>query len=396
MKFKYSGFQNNNGERVAGVIQASAKQEAYRLLKEMGIQVFSLQTHKSDLKPGRKVKLDDLVLPLQELATLIASGVSLIDAIYALADNEEHPRLSRGFQLIAGNIEAGGSFSEALDDSELPFPNYVTQLVKAGELGGQLTVALNNASSQMQYDQNIKSDLKSALTYPLVLVGSGIAAMLLIFFAVVPKFSHMLSDDKELPWLAYAVLSAGDAVNQSPITVFLSIASVIAGIILVFSQKNVRIWLLDRALFVPVLGSWLAEQDTAKWASLTAAMLQAKVSLVSALSLSATASSFTKRRARALQMLQEIEQGSSFSEALQKANLVPATSMNLVSVGDKTGQLASMLLAVANLHDSACKRKMKQVLTLMEPIAILIVGVLIGIMILGIVLAITASTDIAI
>jgi len=396
MKFEYKGVQTNNDERVAGIIIAGSKQEAYRLLDKQEIKVFSLQIQRSDETRGRRVKVDDLVLPLQELATLTSSGVSLIDAIYALADNDEHPQLSRGFRLIAANIEAGGSFSESLDESQLPFPKYVAQLVKAGELGGQLTLALNNASSQMQYDQSIKSDLKSALTYPLVLIGSGIAAMLLIFFAVVPKFSHMLDGDKELPWLAYAVLSAGAKVNESPLLVLFSIVSVIAMIVLVFSQQKVRIALLDRALYVPVLGPWLAEQDTAKWASLTAAMLQAKVSLISALSLSASASNFTKRRARAMQMVQEIEQGSAFSEALQKANLVPSTSMNLVTVGDKTGQLADMLTAVANLHDTSCKRRMKQVLTLMEPIAILIVGVLIGVMILGIVLAITASTDIAI
>ena len=95
-------------------------------------------------------------------------------------------------------------------------------------------------------------------------------------------------------------------------------------------------------------------------------------------------------------MIKDVEEGESFSAALKLARLIPATSLNLVAVGDKTGQLAQMLAAVAELHDASCKRRMKQVLQLIEPIAILIVGVLIGIMILGIVQAITASTDLVI
>ena len=94
-------------------------------------------------------------------------------------------------------------------------------------------------------------------------------------------------------------------------------------------------------------------------------------------------------------MVKDVEGGETFTEALQRSRLVPATSLNLVSVGDKTGQLSEMLAAVAVLHDASCKRRMKQVLTLMEPAAILLVGILIGTMIMGIVQAITASTDIA-
>jgi general secretion pathway protein F/type IV pilus assembly protein PilC len=95
-------------------------------------------------------------------------------------------------------------------------------------------------------------------------------------------------------------------------------------------------------------------------------------------------------------MIKDVEEGESFSDALKKARLIPATSLSLIAAGDKTGQLADMLAAVAKLHDASCKRRMKQVLQLVEPLAILVVGALIGVMILGIVQAITASTDLAI
>ncbi|MBN7828156.1 type II secretion system F family protein, partial [Bowmanella dokdonensis] len=91
---------------------------------------------------GRRVTVSDLVIPLQELATLTDSGVALIDAVKALAQNDEHPNLAKGFMSIASRIEGGESFSSAIKASSLPFPGYVAHLVSAGELGGQLSQAL--------------------------------------------------------------------------------------------------------------------------------------------------------------------------------------------------------------------------------------------------------------
>ncbi len=396
MKFQYNGFDRSNQQRVSGEIDAVTKQEVGRLLEQQNIDVINISVQGNESKKGRIVKEHDLVLPLRELATLTSSGVSLIDAINALSQNNDNPRLSTGFLKIAQVIEGGGKFSDAVESSELPFPTYLAQLVKAGELSGQLTVALNNAALQMEYEQTIRSDIRSALTYPIVLIVSGIAAMLIIFFAVVPKFSHLLDGEKELPFLAFFVLSAGRLVNDSPFLVLGFIISIIALTVVIYRQQKVRHFVFNHLLNVPVIGPWLEEQDTARWAALAAAMLSAKVSLVAALHLAANASSFDVRQKRAETMVKDIEKGDSFGDALARARLVPPTSINLILVGDKTGQLADMLSSVANLHDNACKRKMKQVLTLMEPVAILIVGILIGVMILGIVLAITASTDIAI
>jgi general secretion pathway protein F/type IV pilus assembly protein PilC len=394
VKFTYTGLELSSKQQLSGEIEAVTQQEAVRLLAEKRIEVFSVEPTQLISKSGRRVNITDLVIPLQEMATLTSSGVSLIDAIKALGQNKEHPNLARGFMAIVSRIEGGESLSAALSASKLPFPNYVAHLVSAGELGGQLPLALSNASQQLNYEQGIKNDVRGALTYPLVLIGAGLAAMLIIFFAVVPKFSHLLNGGKELPALAYLVLTAGQSVNDSPYTVLAIIAGVVILMVVIFTNPTVRRWLMDGALEVPVIGPWLAEQDAARWASLCAAMLQARVNLVVALKLAAQSCDYTRRKSRALAMVTDVESGVTFTEALERSRLVPSTSLNLVSVGDKTGKLAEMLTAVAALHDASCKRRMKQVLTLMEPIAILIVGVIIGVMILGIVLAITASTDI--
>jgi general secretion pathway protein F/type IV pilus assembly protein PilC len=394
VKYNYEGIELSSKQVITGEVEAVSQQDAARLLAEKRIEVYSLTLSNIAPKRGRRVKVADMVIPLQELATLTSSGVSLIDAVKALSQNDEHPNLAKGFAGIASRIEGGDSLSAALKESSLPFPEYVIHLVSAGELGGKLPLALGNASEQLNYDQAVKNDVRSALTYPIVLISAGLGAMLIIFFAVVPKFSHLLNGNKELPALAYGVLTAGKYANDSPYIVLAVVLGVVLLLLSVFTNETIKRRMMDIAVELPVIGPWLSEQDAARWASLCSAMLLARVNLVVALKLAAQSCAYTHRKSRALTMVADVESGVAFTQALERSRLVPSTSLNLVSVGDKTGQLAAMLKAVATLHDASCKRRMKQVLTLVEPIAILIVGVLIGIIILGIVLAITASTDI--
>lgn len=396
MKFTYEGINNKTSELVKGELNGASDIDIINILAERNIEAISVQPHVDGSLKSKKVTVSELTLPLQELATLTESGVALLEAVLALAKNKEHPGLAAGFKKIASLIESGEPFSTAISQSSLPFPKYVSHLVSAGELSGELATALRNASSQMDYDQGVKNEIRGALTYPLVLIASGFVAMIIIFFAVVPKFSHMLEGGKELPTLAWLVLSAGKFANDSPFIIFGGLGFITFLLVILFSQNKVRNYVLNFSLKLPVIGAWLSEQDAAKWASLSSAMLGARVGLVSTLNLAAESSMFESRKAKAKGIVNDVQSGMTLTESLERAALLAPSSLNLIAVGDKTGQLATMLGAVAKLHDEACKRRMKQVLTLVEPVAILIVGVMIGIMILGIVLAITASTDIAI
>jgi len=396
MKFIYQGIDTSVDQPDSGEIEALTEAEAYRMLQQRNIEVIRLERHEKKAIGKKKVTVSDLVVPLQELATLTESGVILVDALNALAQNKLHYGLAQGFKKLASAIESGESFSQAIASSTLPFPKYVEHLVNAGELSGQLSAALNNAAGQLKYDEAIRNDLRSALTYPLVLIGSGLAAMLIIFFAVVPKFSHMLNGDTPLPTLAWMVLTAGEYANHYPWVIAGGFICLVMIVIATFTNKKIQSKIMNVAIELPVIGPWLAEQDAARWASLCGAMLNARVNLITALSLAAQSSVFTRRRVRAEQIADEIQTGTALPDAIEHSSLLPGTSLNLLSVGDKTGKLAEMMSAVAKLHDESCKRRMKQVMTLIEPVAILIVGVLIGVMILGIVQAITASTDVAI
>ena len=396
MIYKYRGINKVSGERVSGSISALSSRDSAKKLEEQSIEPISIELDDSHKKKYRKVKPEDLVLPLQELATLLNSGIGIAESLSAQTTKTDSPALAFEFQLILKDIESGEAFSAAIKNSSLPFPDYFYNLVQAGEMNGELGKSIAMASEQLNYDQEIKGELRSALVYPVLLVTSGVIALIIIFMAVVPKFVHLLDGSRELPFLANAVLSAGKTFNESPILVVSSLAALFVFGIAVLSRQDVRFKLLNKSINLPVVGPWLNEQEVARWSYLSSSLLLTKVDLINALRLASDSCRYHSRKLRAEKMIEEIRSGTSFVEAIRRAKLIPESSLNLISVGDKTGQLGEMLAAVAQLHDKSCKRKMKQVLTLVEPISIIIVGILLGFMIMGIVQAISVSTDITI
>lgn len=395
MKITYYGIETVSGKRVGGSLDAISLGEAVSILKERRIEVISLSPLVQKTSSNVKVTRTELSVVLQELSTLLLSGVSVAESLKAMTSERGNPTISYGFLKILQKVEGGMSFSEALKASSFQFEPYVYTLVEAGEANGELAHALKSSSDQMNADLELRSNIQSALAYPAFLLLAGFAAILIIFISVVPKFSHLLSTDKEMPLLAEMVLGAGMSFNENKWLFFISIILGLFCLVLGMRSQKVRSAIVNNALRAPLIGHWLEEQDVARWSSLTSFLLKTKVNIVSALKISSNYSSYESRRKRAYAIVLDLESGMHFSDALERANLVPETSLNLVRVGEKSGRLAEMLAAVSELHAKSSKRKMQKIIVLIEPLAIIVIGVTLGILIIGVIMAITASTDVA-
>ena len=342
---------------------------------------------------GRRPSVQDRIVALHELATLLESGVSLGNAVQAQADGTRHPALTASFEAMAMALVRGESFLQALRAGHLSLPEYVYQLVEAGELNGQLAAALRQAVEQMQYDQRVASEIRGALLYPAILVVSGCTAVLIVFVFVIPQFSGLLESGNELPLLAEAVLRAGlwfDANGW-----LLAGASVIVAVAIAALSRSegVRQQVRDALSALPVLRDWFTEADTAKWASLMSAMLASRVGILDALALASHSVRISRRRVTLEQATSDVRGGASLSEALEKRRALTPTGYNLLRVGEQSGQLAEMLHALATLCDENGRRRMQRFLTLIEPLAVVLVGGFLGLIMIGVILAITSVND---
>jgi general secretion pathway protein F len=336
------------------------------------------------------------VLALHELATLLNSGVPLLEAMEAQANGGHHPDLQSAFNRIASELRAGTGFAESLGKTGLPLPDYVITLARAGEAAGLIGRALQDAVAQMEYELQIRADVRNALTYPFILVMAGLTAVAVMFTFVVPRFANLLDRADELPLLAWAVLNGGLLARELAPWLL---------VIAALSAWAVRRWwwnaerrnrLLDGIEKLPVLGEWRVEAETARWAKILATLLGNRVALMDALELSRAGVDAPSRRARLGDVARAVRGGRRLADALEEQSVLSPTGYNLVRVGERTGELPAMLQSLARLCENAGRARMKQFLALLEPAAIILIGGFIGLIMIGIILAITSANDLAV
>ena len=387
-----------DGRLVKGRAEAATVTDLVRDLSAGGGTVVEAKERRAAPRAAfrRRLRPQERVNAFHELAVLLGSGVSLGEAVQAQARGSTQPEIGAAFRSMATALLRGQSFRDALRGAGLELPSYVHHLVEAGELSGRLAEALRRAVEQMQYDQRVAAELRSALLYPAILVVAGFAAVLLVFVFVIPQFSNLLEEANELPLLAEVVLRSGVWFNENAVLIAVAAVAAIGVAAALLRQPAVRQRARDALAALPVLGDWLGELDTAKWASLMSAMLASRVSLLDALGLAARGVRLTRRRSTLEQATGDVRGGDSLSAALEKRGALTPTAYNLLRVGEQSGQLPEMLRALATLYEENGTRRMKRLLTVVEPLAILLIGAFLGVIMIGIILAITSVNDIAI
>lgn len=396
-QFRYEAL-NAEGAVFTGAVRAATEREAARMLEKRGLSVVRLEAGAGAGKARRagRLRTADVIMALQELATMLTSGVPIVDAVGSQAMSAHHPRIVEAFTAMSRDLQRGQAFSATLAASGLPLPDYVVQLARAGELTGELGQALADAGAQLEYEYNLRNEMRNALIYPAVLVVAGAGAVALMFLFVVPKFASLLERADDLPFLAWAVLGLGTWTNENFVAIAALVALAVVAAVAALRRPEVRSRLLDRASHMPVVGAWLVESDTARWAKMLGALLANRVPLLRALELAQSGLQLPHRKARMGEVSRAVRGGRALSDALEEHDALTATGYNLVRVGERSGKLAPMLESLARIYAEAGRNRMKQVLILIEPIAILLIGGMIGTIILGVILAITSANDLAI
>ena len=396
MEFEYEAV-DANGRTLKGELEAASPAEVVRRLSQDGQTAINVSERKPQALPAlrRRLRGADVVVAFHELATLLQSGVALGDAVVAQSRGSYHPTLAAAFDGIARDLMRGHSFLEAIRGCDLPLPDYVYHLVEAGEMSGRLPQSLREGVDQMTYDQRVTSEIRGALTYPAILVLSSVAAVVLVFVFVVPKFANLLEGGNELPLFSEIVLRTGVWFNDNTLLIVAVVVAAVLGLAAALQRKAVRARLLDGLARVPVLSSWLSENDTAKWASVMAAMLASRVELIDALDLASRGVRITRRSGMLERAVGDVKSGNALSAALEKQGALTPTGYNLIRVGEQSGQLTEMMRALATLYEENSTRRMKRALALIEPLAILLIGSVLGAIMIAIILAITSVNEAA-
>lgn len=398
MDFRYQAV-NPQGQDVSGEIGAASEREAARLLRQQDLTPVSLtpvQALRSGTLLQRSLPSDrDKALVVRELATLLAAGVPLAEAVESMSDAHAATAVGKAFAGVLKALRGGEPLSASLQKTELKFPAYLFQLVAAGELTGKLAHSLDTAATQMEYEERVRQETRNALTYPCVLIASGIAATLLVFLVVVPKFANILKSGKaDVPEISKWVIGAGLFVQQNLLWVGLAGLAIVLALVVALRNPELRFRLYQALVRIPVLGAWLIEIETGRWAAMMSALLENRVPIISAMELAQAGVRIRSFQAKLQQALRDVRAGRKLADALAGTRVVASTGINLIRVGEHSGELAAMLRGLANLHENAGRDRMKRFLLLLEPLSILAIGGVIGTIMIAVMLAVASLSNV--
>lgn len=388
---------DRSGNKATGTLDASSEGDASRRLATQGLTPYVLKPVGRGWSAPRRGKASsrELQLVLHEFTTLLEAGVGLVTSLSSLAKSSHHPQLTKAFAEMERSVRRGESFSSALRESKLPVPEYVHQLVHAGEATGRLAESIRGGVAQFEYDQRVQRELVGAIIYPAVLVGSGIAAVGIIFMWVVPRFGGLLTQHGEsMPALSRWTIATGVWLSDHKWMVLLSVVLLALAIRAVFRLPGFVDRLAQWAAGLPVVGEWMIEAEVGRWASTLSALLAGKVELIRALNLSASSSRLAFLRNRLSAVAKSVKGGVTLSAALREHRALNPTGYDLVAVGEASGELPKLLSALARLYETIGQDRMKRALQLIEPLAIIIIGIVVGTIMTAIILAITSVNDI--
>lgn len=393
--------QGPDGQVQRGQVQAVDEAAALRLLVRQGLTPLQVEARNPagvtapSRQTGRVDASQQLVL-LQELSTLLRAGISLAEALPSLAQAYASQSIGPALQEADRGIRGGGKLSDALRQPQLRMPPYVMALVEAGEASGQVPQALADAAAQLAYDRQVSQEFRSALTYPTVLVSVGVIAVFFIFVWVVPQFATLIRDAGDrVPAVSRALIEVGVYVKKHLWAVGLGVAAVVLVLVGLLSQASVRRTLLETAARLPIVGPWLLRVDVGRWATVLGALLSNRVPIIQAMELSRAALRLPRLREDLTVAAQALSRGVSLADALAPKGWIPPARLNLIRVGERTGELPRMLATLGEMETEAARALQKRVLSLIEPAAILVIGAAIGFIMVAVMLAVTSLSDIA-
>lgn len=370
---------DKKGKKIKGEMKASGEAFVNATLRRQGITVLKIKKQ-GKLGGGGKVSDKDVTLFTRQLATMMKSGVPLLQAFDIVGKGHSNPAVAKLLGDIKADVETGSSLSQAFKKYPLYFDTLFCNLVNAGEQAGILDSLLDRLATYKEKILAIKSKIKSALFYPIsiLIVAFVITAVIMIF--VIPAFKELFSNfGADLPTPTVVVMKMSDFFVEYWYAIFGSIGGGIWFFFYTWKRSEKMQATMDRLMLkVPVFGELIRKATIARFARTLSTMFAAGVPLVEALDSVAGASGNAVYFNATKKIQSEVSTGTSLTVAMQNADVFPNMVLQMVSIGEESGSLDGMLSKVADFYEGEVDDAVEALSSLMEPIIMVVLGVLIG------------------
>lgn len=379
--------KTRDGQRKTGTLTAENKQALLRSLQAQGLTPESVQDKAAKIGPkgGARVKTTEILVFTRQLSTIVNAGLPLLQGLDILAEQTEDVRFATVMRDIGGAVEGGESFSEALKRHPRIFSDLYVSMIRAGEASGNLDSVLLQLADYMEAMEELKRRIKSAMTYPVVAFSMILLIATGLIVWVVPQFAEIFkSFDRALPAPTQMLINVSEVLRSWK--VLLVIAAGIGAFIGFRAYRqtaNGRLQTDAMALKMPVFGKLLRKVAISRFARTLSTLTRSGVSILAALEI-VERTAGNEVFARVVRKASDsVRGGETLAEPLARSQEFPAMVTRMIGVGEKTGALEQMLSKISDFYDSEVKAAVDGLTSLIEPILILMMGVVVG----GIVIA---------
>jgi len=400
--FQYEAL-DSKGQEVKGDIEALSGDEALSKIRNMGYfptkspkargglgrkRTAAAVKPKSRRGSGGKVKVKMLAQFARQLSTLQDAGLPILRSLRILEQQQKTGTFKRVIGYVADDIEGGATLSEAMAKFPKAFDRLFVNMVAAGEVGGVLDVILERLAEFMEKAQRLKAKIKGALVYPIVVLTAAFGIVMGLMIFVIPKFTDVLKEmvGGDLPALTKGLMdfSTWLAFHYGWV-VMISIPFGIVFLLRLIRQFTIGRLVLDTInLKLPVVGQIVYKTSVARWTRTLGTLISAGVPILEVINITAETAGNEVYSNMLRKVHSSIRQGDSFANPLGQSKTTDSLVVNMVDVGEETGDLDKMLLKIADNFDDEVDVLVASLMSLLEPVMILVLGVIVGTIVLAI------------
>lgn len=382
---------DRSGTSMSGEIAGDSKAAVAAQLRLRGLTVVDVDkkqqapTVEEILDRYRRLKTRDITVLARQLATMVASGLSLLRSLYVLEEQTDVPRLKRIVVGVRGDVEAGLSLSQSLAKHPAAFNDLFVSMVRAGEEGGNLEEVLERVAIQLEKDDNLRRTVRAAMVYPLLIAGFAVAVLIGMVLFLIPIFANMYKDlGGELPGLTQFMIGVSNAMRSYWYAFFLTPM----GLVWLFrkwkrSDRGAYMWDSFKLRFPFKIGGIVRKIAVARFSRTLGTLTASGVPILHALEITARTAGNRVVSDPMSGVIERVKEGQPLAAPLVKSGVFPVMVTQMISVGEETGALDKMLHKLADFYDDEVAAMLKALTSILEPVMMIFVGVIVGVVVIS-------------
>jgi len=390
--FEYTGL-TEAGKNVRGIRDAESSKALRQVLRKDGVYLTDAHAAEAGAVVGEQktglarevdipamlgftgVSTQDLAIATRQLATLIAAGIPLVDALTALVDQIEQPRLKRIMGVVKQKVNEGASLADALREHPKVFSELYVNMIRAGESSGALDVVLVRLADFTESQAQLRNKIIGAMLYPAIMVVVGIAIVSILFVVVIPKVTKIFEDmNVTLPWTTRILIGVSSFARDYWYVVLVAVPALVFGLRRFVRTPRGRTWWDRTKLGAPVFGELIRMLSLSRFAKTLATLLASGVPLLTAMDIVKNIVSNTLLADVIDKARDAIREGESIAAPLRRSGQFPPLVYHMIAIGERSGQLEEMLQNVARSYEAQVEMRVGALTSLLEPVMIVAMG----------------------